>query len=103
VVVRQNEASGNLGCCTAWSGQLHTDASDDESSVAPWLLTGDTAARRVEVYDGGSGHIPPWPAPVLVERLTTGFIASDQATRFGALGSGGQFGGWSAQQRKPCW
>lgn len=35
---------GNLGCCTAWSGQLQTDASGNESIAAAWLLTGDAAA-----------------------------------------------------------
>jgi hypothetical protein len=44
VVVWQNDASGNLGCCTAWSGQLQTDASGKESIVATWLLTGDAPA-----------------------------------------------------------
>jgi len=42
VVVWDNDVNGNLGCCTAWAGQLHVDARGRESIIATWLLSGDT-------------------------------------------------------------
>jgi hypothetical protein len=43
-VVWENKETGNLGCCTAWSGQLQMPDGGAEQIVTTWILTGDTLA-----------------------------------------------------------